>query len=325
MAQSPQSAAPDRREWYRTMLLIRAFEDKVQQLFTQGLVLGTTHLCQGQEAVPVGAISALLPDDYLTITYRGHGHALARGVDPEASFAELMGRETGLCKGRGGSMHFTDFSRGLIGAFAIVGAGLPVALGAAMSAKLRGTTQVALTFFGDGATNIGSFHEALNMASVWKAPVVFICENNLYGEYSPMRTTTPVDDLAVRATAYAMPGIVVDGNDVDVVHAEVQAAVARARAGEGPTFIECKTYRYSGHSRTDPGKYRKPGELDVWKAKDPIIQLGRKLAAEGLLSEAAQAEARQEIETLIDDAAAGAAKAPFPALEEMGRYVYAGS
>jgi acetoin:2,6-dichlorophenolindophenol oxidoreductase subunit alpha len=222
-------------------------------------------------------------------------------------------------------MHFTDFSRGLIGAFAIVGAGLPVALGAAMSSKLRGTRQVALTFFGDGATNIGSFHEALNMASVWKAPVVFICENNLYGEYSPMRTTTPVDDLAVRATAYAMPGVMVDGNDVDAVHAEVTAAVARARAGDGPTFIECKTYRYSGHSRTDPGKYRKPGELDLWKAKDPIIQLGRKLAAEGLLSEAEQEKVRQEIDTLIDDAAAGAAKAPFPALEEMGRYVYAGS
>jgi len=325
MAQSPQADAPDRREWFRTMLLIRAFEDKVQQLFMQGLVLGTTHLCQGQEAVPVGAIGAMNPDDYLTITYRGHGHALARGVDPEAAFAELMGRETGLCKGRGGSMHFTDFSRGLIGAFSIVGAGLPVALGAAMSAKLRGTSQVALTFFGDGATNIGSFHEALNMASVWKAPVVFICENNLYGEYSPLRSTTPVDDLAVRATAYAMPGVVVDGNDVDAVHAQAVAAIARARAGEGPTLLECKTYRYSGHSRTDPGKYRKPGELDAWKARDPISLLGQRLASEGILSQAEQDNLRQEMQSYIDGAAAGAAEAPFPALEEMGRYVYAGS
>ena len=325
MAQSPQADAPDRREWFRTMLLIRAFEDKVQQLFTQGLVLGTTHLCQGQEAVPVGAVSALRPDDYLTITYRGHGHALARGVDPEAAFAELMGRETGLCKGRGGSMHFTDFSRGLIGAFAIVGAGLPVALGAAMSAKLRGTSQVALTFFGDGATNIGSFHEALNMASVWKAPVVFICENNLYGEYSPLRTTTPVDDLAVRATAYAMPGIVVDGNDVDEVYTQTSAAIARARAGEGPTLLECKTYRYSGHSRTDPGKYRKPGELDTWKARDPITQLGQRLADMDLMSQEAQEDLRREMQEYIDGASARAAEAPYPALEEMGRYVYAGA
>src|SRR5690348_4693812 len=210
MVQSTQASPPDRRAWFRSMVLIRAFEDKVQQLFMQGLVVGTTHLCQGQEAVPVGAVGAMGPDDYLTITYRGHGHALARGVDLEAAFAELMGRESGLCKGRGGSMHFTDFSRGLIGAFAIVGAGLPVAVGAAMSAKLRGQPSVALTFFGDGATNIGSFHEALNMAATWKAPVVFICENNLYGEFSPLRHTTSVDNLAERAAAYAMPGEVVD-------------------------------------------------------------------------------------------------------------------
>jgi pyruvate dehydrogenase E1 component alpha subunit len=305
------------------MLLIRAFEDKVQQLFMQGLIEGTTHLCQGQEAVPVGAIAALGPDDYLTITYRGHGHALARGVDPEAAFAELMGRETGLCKGRGGSMHFTDFSRGLIGAFAIVGAGLPVALGAAMSAKLRHSSQVALSFFGDGATNIGSFHEALNMASVWKAPAVFICENNLYGEYSPLRTTTPVDDLAVRAAGYNMPGIVVDGNDVQAVYDATAAVVARARAGEGPTLLECKTYRFSGHSRTDPGKYRKPGELDAWRARDPITLLGQALAAEGVLDEGAQEQLRREVQEYIDRAAASAATAPWPAVEEMGRYVYA--
>lgn len=323
MAVSSQTQVPDRRDWFRTMLLIRAFEDKVQHLFMQGLVQGTTHLCQGQEAVPTGAIGALAPDDYLTITYRGHGHALARGVDPEAAFAELMGRETGLCKGRGGSMHFTDFSRGLIGAFAIVGAGLPVALGAAMSARLRGTSQVAMTFFGDGATNIGSFHEALNMASVWRAPVIFVCENNLYGEYSPLRNTTPVDDLAVRATAYAMPGVIVDGNDVQAVYRAAAAAVARARGGDGPTLIECKTYRYSGHSRTDPGKYRKPGELDAWRARDPIALLGQALAAEGELSEAAQQEMRREVQDEIDGAAERAAQAPWPALEEMHRYVYA--
>lgn len=323
MVQSPQPGQPDQRAWFRSMLVIRAFEDTVQQLFMQGLVVGTTHLCQGQEAVPVGAIGAMGADDYLTITYRGHGHALARGVDPEAAFAEMMGRDTGLCKGRGGSMHFTDFSRGLIGAFAIVGAGLPVALGAAMSAKLRGTKQVALTFFGDGATNIGSFHEALNMASVWKAPVVFVCENNLYGEYSPLRSTTPVDDIAVRAASYAMPGIVVDGNDVQAVHEQTAAAIARARAGEGPTLLECKTYRYSGHSRTDPGKYRKPGELDAWKARDPIIRLGEMLAAEGIMSSDEQEALRQTVQGEIESAVARATAAPWPALEGIGRYVYA--
>jgi acetoin:2,6-dichlorophenolindophenol oxidoreductase subunit alpha len=320
---SQQTYPPDRRQWLRTMLLIRRFEDKVQQLFLQGLIPGTTHLCQGQEAVSVGALSAISPADYLTITYRGHGQALARGVDPETAFAELMGRETGVCKGRGGSMHLTDFSRGLIGSFAIVGAGLPVALGAALSAKLRGTTSVALTFFGDGATNIGTFHESLNMASVWKAPVVFICENNLYGEYSPVRATTPVDDLAVRATAYAIPGVTVDGNDVDAVYAATRAAVERARSGDGPTLLECKTYRYSGHSRTDPAKYRQPGELDAWKARDPIKRLGEALAAEGVMSVAEQDAMLQEVQDLINVAAERAAAAPWPKREEIDRYVYA--
>jgi pyruvate dehydrogenase E1 component alpha subunit len=285
------------------MLLIRCFEDKVQQLFMQGLVPGTTHLCQGQEAVSVGAISAITSADYLTITYRGHGQALARGIDPEGAFAELMGRETGLCKGRG--------------------AGLPVALGAAMSAKLRGTSSVALTFFGDGATNIGTFHEALNMASVWKAPVVFICENNLYGEYSPIRTTTPVDNLAIRATAYAMPGVTVDGNDVDAVYNATRTAVERARAGEGPTLLECKTYRYSGHSRTDPAKYRKPGELEAWKSRDPILRLGEALASEDIMSIAEQDAMRHEVQDLINAAAERAAAAPWPKREEIDSYVYA--
>jgi TPP-dependent pyruvate/acetoin dehydrogenase alpha subunit len=320
---SQQTYLHDRRQWLRTMLLIRCFEDKVQQLFLQGLIPGTTHLCQGQEAVSVGALSAISPADYLTITYRGHGQALARGVDPEAAFAEIMGRETGVCKGRGGSMHLTDFSRGLIGSFAIVGAGLSVALGAAMSAKLRGTTSVALTFFGDGATNIGTFHESLNMASVWKAPVVFICENNLYGEYSPVRATTPVDDLAVRATAYAIPGVTVDGNDVDAVYSATRTAVERARAGDGPTLLECKTYRYSGHSRTDPAKYRQPGELDAWKARDPIKRLGDVLAAEGVMSVAEQDDMLQEVQGLINVAAERAAAAPWPKREEIDRYVYA--
>ena len=306
-------------DWYRRMLEIRLFEDKVQELFQQGLIEGTTHLCQGQEAVCVGAMAALRPDDYLTVTYRGHGHAIARGLELETLFAEMMGRSTGCCGGVGGSMHFTDFSRGLIGAFAIVGAGLPVAVGAALSAKLQGEDRVALTFFGDGTTNIGTFHEALNMASVWSAPVVFIIENNLYGEYSPVRVTTPLDDLAERARAYAIPGVVVDGQDVAAVHAAVQEAVDRARGGDGPSLLEMKTYRYRGHSRTDPAKYRVPGELERWKERDPITLLGAALD----LPEDEQRAIRTELQARIDDAAARAAEAPYPTLEETRDYVYA--
>ncbi len=309
--------------WQRRMLEIRLFEEKVQELFQQGLVEGTTHLCQGQEAVSVGAIGALRPDDFLTITYRGHGHALARGMKMESAFAELMGRSEGCCGGVGGSMHFTDFSRGLIGAFAIVGAGLPVAVGAALSAKLKGEDRVALTFFGDGTTNIGTFHEALNMASVWAAPVVFIIENNLYGEYSPVRETTPLDDLAERAKSYAIPGVVVDGQDVEAVHAAVQDAVDRARRGAGPSLLEMKTYRYRGHSRTDPAKYRVPGELERWKERDPIALLGAVLAQDGTLAEDAQREIWTELQAQVDAAAARAAEAPYPTLEETRDYVYA--
>jgi acetoin:2,6-dichlorophenolindophenol oxidoreductase subunit alpha len=316
--------APDQKlAWYHRMVEIRLFEDKVQELFQQSMIEGTTHLCQGQEAVSVGSLAALGPDDYLTVTYRGHGHAIARGVALEALFAELMGRSTGCCRGVGGSMHFTDFSRGLIGAFAIVGAGLPVAVGAAFSAKLKGEDRVALTFFGDGTTNIGTFHEALNMAAVWKAPVVFIIENNLYGEYSPVRDTTPIDDLAERAQSYDIPGVVVDGQDVEAVHAAVQAAVARARAGDGPSLLEMKTYRYRGHSRTDPAKYRVPGELERWKERDPIELLGAVLAQAGALEEEARRHVWTEVQTQIDEAAARAAEAPYPTLEETRHYVYA--
>jgi TPP-dependent pyruvate/acetoin dehydrogenase alpha subunit len=310
-------------EWYRRMLEIRLFEEKVQELFMEGLVQGTTHLCQGQEAVSVGAISALRDDDYLTITYRGHGQALMRGIPMEACFAELMGRSSGCCKGVGGSMHFTALDKGLLGAFAIVGAGLPVALGAAYSAKLQGLDRVALTFFGDGATNIGTFHEALNIAAAWKVGVVFIVENNLYGEYTPMRETTPLDDLAERAKAYAIPGIVVDGQDVDAVHAAVSTAVARGRAGEGPTLLEMKTYRFRGHSRTDPAKYRPKGELDRWRERDPIALLGAALASSGALSADAQTAMHEEVRLLVDSTAERAKEGPVPTIEEIRTYVYA--
>ena len=229
-AASPATGRPiDRAAWLRQMIEIRLFEEKVQELFMQGQIQGTTHLCQGQEAVCVGAVGSLDERDYLTITYRGHGHALARGMSMDAAFGELMGLTSGCCRGVGGSMHLTDFSRNLIGAFAIIGPSYSVAVGAGLSARMRGSDAVALAFCGDGATNIGTFHEALNMASLWKVPVVFVIENNLYGEYSPLRETTPLDDLAERAKAHAMPGVIVDGQDVGAVHATVSAAVRERR------------------------------------------------------------------------------------------------
>ena len=316
-------AANDPIAWLRTMLEIRIFEDKVQELFMQSQIQGTTHLCQGQEAVSVGAVGALAERDFLTITYRGHGHALARGMSMEASFGELMGRTSGCCSGVGGSMHLTDFSRNLIGAFAIIGPSYSVGLGAAMSAKLRNTDSVAMAFCGDGATNIGTFHEALNMASVWKAPIVFVIENNLYGEYSPLADTTAVTDLADRAKAHSMPGVIVDGQDVNAVRDVTDAAIARARAGDGPTLIEAKTYRYRGHSRTDPAKYRAEGELERWKLRDPIDLLGAQLAAAGTLGADEQTALRDEVQANVDAAALRAAEAPILSLEETKAYVYA--
>lgn len=311
-----------RLDWLRRMWEIRLFEDKVQELFMEGLVQGTTHLCHGQEAVAVGAVAALREHDFLTVTYRGHGQALARGLSIESCFAELMGRTSGCCNGVGGSMHFTDIERGLLGAFAIVGAGLPVAVGAAHSARLQGRDSVAMTFFGDGTTNIGTFHESLNMAATWKVPVVFVIENNLYGEYTPMRDTTPLDDLAERAAAYAIPGVVVDGQDVEGVHAAATEAVGRARAGDGPTLMEMKTYRYKGHSRTDPAKYRPEGELDRWKERDPLVLLGDRLLAAGLIDADGIDALRAEVQRQTDDLAALAAQAPHPTLEETRDYVY---
>ena len=318
------AAGTDRRVgWYHQMWTIRLFEEKVQELFMGGLIQGTTHLCQGQEAVSVGAIAAMHKGDVQTNTYRGHGEALALGMTPETGFAELMGRATGGSKGVGGSMHFIDTSLGNIGANAIVGAGLPIAVGAALAFKLQKRPFGALTFFGDGATNIGTFHEALNMAAVWKTPVVFIITNNLYGEYSPQMTTTSTVDLARRADPHGMPGVVVDGQDVDVVNATVSEALERARGGGGPSLLEMKTYRYRGHSRTDPAKYRAPGELERWKERDPITILGAKLAAEGLLSVEEQDAVRTTIQADIDAAALRAAEAPTLTLEETRQYVYA--
>jgi TPP-dependent pyruvate/acetoin dehydrogenase alpha subunit len=322
--EDPMSEPADRRlEWYRQMVRIRVFEDRVQELFMSGRIEGTTHLCQGQEAVSVGAIGAMQDGDVQTNTYRGHGEALALGMTFETAMAELMGKATGGSKGLGGSMHLIDNEKGNIGANAIVGAGMPIAVGAALAFKLRAEPHVALTFLGDGSTNIGTFHESMNMAATWQAPVVVIVTNNLYGEYSPVRMTTSIDDLARRADAYDMPGVIVDGQDVEAVHAAVAEAVTRARAGDGPSLLEMKTYRYRGHSRSDPAKYRVEGELEAWQQRDPLLILGDRLLAEGRLSEAEQASFASEAEADVVAAITAAEAAPTLTLEEAASHVYA--
>ena len=296
------------------MWRIRLFEDAVQALFLQNLVSGSTHLCQGQEAVSVGACGVLRPGDAMTCTYRGHGAVIAMGAPLDACFAEIMGRSLGLCGGKGGSMHLADVERGALGSFAVVGAGLPVAVGAALTAQVRGTRGVAMTFFGDGSTNIGAFHESLNLAAVWKLPCVFVCENNLYGEYSPIASTTPVADIAARAGSYAMPGVVVDGNDLEAVAAAAGTAVDLGRSGGGPTLIEAKTYRQVGHSRSDPGAYRPSGELERWKEHDPLTIAERRLVELGVEADAIErirADARRDVEDARDRALAS----PVPALD----------
>jgi TPP-dependent pyruvate/acetoin dehydrogenase alpha subunit len=308
---------------YRGLERVRQFEDEVYRLFLEGLIQGTTHLCRGQEAVPVGVSAALEERDYVTMTYRGHGQAIARGMPLASAFAELMGRRDGCCKGKGGSMHLTDFHRNLIGSFAIVGAGLPVAVGAALSARYQGEDRVSVTFFGDGATNIGAFHEALNLAVVTKAPVIFVCENNLYGEFTRIDETTPYEDLARRAEAYAMPASTVDGNDVLAVYDAATEAVLRARSGGGPTFLECKTYRHHGHSRTDPATYRPKEEVEAWLKLDPLPAFRNWLERERGVSAATLDAIQREVAKEIEEASAQAKESPWPELTELVTDVYA--
>jgi pyruvate dehydrogenase E1 component alpha subunit len=297
---------------YEQMAVIRGTERAAYDLFMAGLVKGTTHLAAGHEAVAVGASAALRPDDYVFATYRGHHHAIARGATPEECLAELMSRATGVCRAKGGSMHLTKADRGMLGSYAIVGAHLPMAVGAAWSARLRGTDQVAVAFFGDGATNIGAFHEALNLAAVWRLPVVFVCENNLYMEYTPIASVTSVPNPAAdRAGANGMPGVLVDGNDVLAVRDVMSTAVDRARSGEGPTVVEARTYRHFGHSRTDPGTYRPADEVEAWLRRDPLEVARLDLTGLGVAeSEVAEADGRA---ASVVAAAVEAAKAAPPA------------
>lgn len=276
-------AVEQRKIWLEELLVIRATEKAAFDLFMSGLVKGTTHLAAGHEAIAVGTSAALRPDDYVWATYRGHHHALSRGLAPEACLAELMSKKTGSSQGKGGSMHITHAPGNMMGSYAIIGSHLPMSVGAAWSAKLRASGQVSVAFFGDGATNIGAFHEAINLAAVWKLPALFICENNLYMEYTPISSVTAVEHPAAdRACAYSLPRIVIDGNDVETVYHEVVQAASKARAGEGPSIIECLTYRHYGHSRTDPAKYRPQGELEEWLERDPIKVLSERLIESGV-------------------------------------------
>src|SRR5580692_5367823 len=285
---------------YRVQVEIREAEQRAFDLFLQNLVKGTSHLSLGQEAVATGFAAAMKPRDLSFCTYRGHAHTLARGVPVEKVLGELMQRDNGLMRGKGGSMHLTSVDHGVMGSYAIIGAHLPIACGAALRAQYKGDDDVSVCFFGDGTTNIGAFHEALNFAAVWKLPVVFVCENNLYMEYTPIAEVTAVKHPAAdRAAAYGLERIVVDGNDADVVYRTAIKAYARARAGEGPSLIECLTYRYSGHSRADPATYRPKGELESWKARDPVKLYGERLRSLGV-AEQRLAQIDAQLTDLID-------------------------
>jgi TPP-dependent pyruvate/acetoin dehydrogenase alpha subunit len=307
-AQQPEASTAF-LEAYARMLLIRLFETSIHRLFLQGEVHGTTHLGAGQEAVAVGTCLALHPDDYVAGTYRGHGHALAKGTAPEPLVAEMLGRASGVCGGRAGSMNVIDLEHGLIGCYGIVGGSIAAGLGAALSAQRQGRVSVA--FFGDGASNQGYFHECLNMAKVLMLPFVFVCENNFYAEFTPLAAATAGADIAGRAQAYDIPSAVVDGNDVWAVHAAAAEAVQRARGGGGPTLLECQTYRHYGHSKSDPAPYRPQKEVERWMARDPLDIARARLLDEGVTEEEITA-VEEATNALMEQAVKGALAAPYP-------------
>ena len=306
----------------RRMHRIRRFEEAAEDSYIRGLSYGTMHLSIGQEATAVGVCAALSDADWITSTHRGHGHCIAKGAELKPMFAEFLGRETGYCKGRGGSMHIAEPAKGNLGANGIVGGGLPIAVGAAFSAKRLKTGAVAVAFFGDGANNEGVFHEALNLASIWKLPVVFVCENNQYAMSMAISRATAVANVADRASAYALPSVIVDGNDFASVAEASFEATDRARAGEGPTLIEAKTYRTRGHSRSDRNRYRSREEIDAWKARDPIVRFEREIVALGLASETRIAKIAAEAEKEMAEAIAFASASPWPSAIDVARDVY---
>jgi TPP-dependent pyruvate/acetoin dehydrogenase alpha subunit len=312
-----------RLELYRSQVNLREAEQRAYDLFLQNLVKGTSHLSLGQEAVAAGFATAMKKGDLTFCTYRGHAHTLARGVPVEKVLGELMQRDNGLMRGKGGSMHLTSEEHGVMGSYAIIGAHLPIACGAAWRAQYKGDKDVTTCFFGDGTTNIGAFHEALNFAAIWKLPVIFVCENNLYMEYTPISEVTAVPSPAGdRASAYGLEKIVIDGNDADVVYRTAQKAYEKARAGDGPSLIECLTYRHSGHSRADPAKYRPEGELEKWKERDPIKIYRERLKQFGV-SDDVIAKIDADVKRVVDEATEACKAAPNPPMDILTTDVYA--
>jgi len=307
---------------YERMVRIRKFEEKASELFAKGLLPGFIHTYVGQEATAVGVCAALKPDDLVTSTHRGHGHVIAKGGEPQYMMAELYGKETGYCKGKGGSMHIADPDKGILGANGIVGGGLPIATGAGLSVKLRNSNQVVACFFGDGASNQGTFHESINMASLWKLPVVYVCENNLYGEFTPQKRHQAITDISQRATAYGIPGVTVDGMDVVAVYEATQEAIKRARAGNGPTLIEAKTYRFHGHFEGDPQLYRDQAEVQKWMERDPIPSFEKQLLESKVLTEEDLRKIREAVQREIDEAVKFAENSPYPADREAVEDIY---
>ena len=309
-------------EMYKTMKRIREFETNASRLFAEGSIPGFVHLYLGEEAVATGVCATLNNDDFITSTHRGHGHIIAKGGDTKYMMAELFGKETGYCKGKGGSMHIADATKGILGANGIVGAGQNIAVGAGLSAKYRKSGQVCACFFGDGSTNQGTFHESINLASIWKLPVVFVCENNLYGISMSQARHQAIQDVADRAVSYNIPGIVVDGNDVFAVYEAVVEAVARARSGQGPTLIECKTYRHKGHFEGDPTTYRASEEVQEWMAKDPLPRIVAYLLDNDIVTEEELKKIDDEIVNEIADAIKFAEDSPVPSLESIVQDIY---
>ena len=307
----------------RRMHLIRKFEEAAEQSYIRGLIHGTMHLSIGQEASAVGAVAPLRADDYILSTHRGHGHCIAKGADPKFMFAEFFGKDNGYCRGRGGSMHIADVAGGNLGANGIVGGGLPIAVGVGLSARMRRSGQVCMVFFGDGASNEGAFHEALNLAAIWRLPVVFVCENNQYGMSMSTARSMPVANVADRAAAYAMPGHVIDGNDFLAVYETAHAACQAARAGDGPSLLECKTYRLRGHSKSDRNLYRTKDEIESWRARDPIPRLRDTLVAACRMTEARAAAIEAEAGAEIEAAVEFAHTSPDPDPHDLERDVYA--
>jgi len=310
-------------EMYRTMVRIRRFEERVAREFADGNIPGSVHSYIGEEAVAAGAIAHLRTDDYILSTHRGHGHLIAKGGQTDRMMAELFAKKTGYNQGKGGSMHIADVDIGILGAMGIVGSGIPIATGVGLSAKMRGTDQVTVCFFGDGASNLGRFHEGINLGAVWKLPVIYICENNLWAVSVPTSTSLAINDIADRAIGYGIPGAVVDGMDVIAVYETVGEAVARARRGEGPTLIECKTYRYRGHFEGDSGTYRPKEEIEEWLKRDPIKSFKEELVKMKVLTEKQADEIDQEILEEMDQAVKFAQESPFPEPEETLENVYA--